>query len=172
MTPMRSRNRRGVAIVEFTLAGIALIFLTICTFHLSMAMWNYHTLTSAVHEVTRYTSVKGVNCTKPGNTCSVSVGTIATKISKLAGSLQASNLSVTLTTDSGAQTPCSPLSTCLTSNTVWPPATNSDNAVGKKITITAKYRYYSPMLFFWPGEGTQRFGKIWLPAQSTQTILF
>jgi hypothetical protein len=44
--------------------------------------------------------------------------------------------------------------------------------VGKKITITAKYKYNSPMLFFWPGEGTQRFGKVWLPAQSTQTILF
>jgi Flp pilus assembly protein TadG len=171
---MRSRNRdrRGVAIVEFTLAGIALIFLTICTFHLSIAMWNYHTLTNAVHETTRYTSVKGVNCTKPGNTCKVTVGNITTKLSKLGIGLQKAHLNVTLTTDSGAQTSCAPISNCLTSSTVWPPGTNTDNAVGKKITISAIYQYKSPMLFFWPGNKAQKFGQVWLPANSTQTILF
>jgi Flp pilus assembly protein TadG len=172
MIEMRNRQRRGSAMVEFTLAGVALIFLTLCTFHLSLAMWNYHTLTYAVHETTRYMSVKGVNCTKPGNTCSVTVGNIATKIATLGIGLQSANLSMTLTTDSGAETPCSPLSSCLTSPTVWPPGTNTDNAVGKKITISAMYKYNSPMLFFWPGTEAQRFGTVWLPTSSTQTIVF
>ena len=68
---MRRRRQRGVAIVEFSLAGIGMIFLLICTFHLSFGMWNYHVLANATHEVSRYLSVKGVNCTKPGNSCSV-----------------------------------------------------------------------------------------------------
>jgi Flp pilus assembly protein TadG len=173
MIPMRNRSRRGVALVEFTLAGIALIFLTICTFHLALAMWNYHTLARAIHETTRFMAVKGVNCVKPGNSCSANVGTIATKIQTLGIGLQTANLNVTLTTDSGAQTSCSPLSNCLTSTTVWPPGSHTDNAVGKKITISAMYQYNSPMLFFWPGAGdAQRFGTIWLPASSTQVIVF
>ena len=168
----RRKQQSGVALVEFTLAGIALIFLLICTFHLSIAMWNYHTLTYAVHETTRYACVKGVNCTKPGNTFSITVGNIATKVQTLAIGLQGPQLSMTLTTDSGAQTSCSPLSNCLNSTTVWPPGTNTDNAVGKKISISAIYQYQSPMLFFWPGQTVQKFGSVWLPANSTQTIMF
>lgn len=158
--------------VEFALAGVASIFLLICTFHLSMGMWNYHTIANAVHQTTRFASVKGENCAKPGYSCSVSIGTIATKLKRYAIGIPADQLFVTFTTDSGASTPCSPLSSCLTNTTVWPPATNSDNALRKKITISAKYRFRSPLLFFWPGKGAVRFGEVWLPSSSTQTILF
>jgi hypothetical protein len=169
---MRGNRQRGSAMVEFTMAGIALIFLTICTFHLSLAMWNYHTLTTAVHETTRYAAVKGVDCTQSGNSCSVTVGNLATMVSQLGLGLQAPTLNMTLTTDSGAQTSCNPVSTCLSNATVWPPATNGDNNVGRKITISATYQYKSPMLFFWPGNAVQRFDTVNLPAASTQTILF
>ena len=27
------------------------------------------------------------------------------------------------------------------------------------------YHYQSPLLFFWPGRGAQRFGEVWLPAE-------
>lgn len=169
---MRRRRQRGVAIVEFSLAGIGTIFLLICTFHLSMGMWNYHVLANAVHDTTRYLSVKGVNCTKPGNSCSVTVGDIVTKVESLAVGIPSSGLNLTLTTDSGAVTTCSPITACAASTTKWPPGSNTDNAVGKKITVAASYRFQSPLLFFWPGAGKQEFGTIWFPASSSQRILF
>jgi len=169
---MRRRRQRGVAIVEFSLAGIGTIFLLICTFHLSLGMWNYHVLANATHDLSRYLSVKGVNCTKPGNSCSVTVGTIATKMEALAIGVPSGSLNVTLTTESGATTSCAPLNSCEGNTTVWPPHTNSDNAVGKKITVAAKYQFRSPLLFFWTGQSAQQFGTVWFPASSTQTILF
>lgn len=169
---MRRRRQRGVAIVEFSLAGIGTIFLLICTFHLSMGMWNYHVIANTVHDATRYLAVKGVNCTKPGNGCSVTVGTIASKIESLAIGVPSSALNITLTTDSGAVTTCSPISSCEGNTTVWPPHSNTDNAVGKSITVTANYRFQSPLLFFWPGKGAQEFGTVYFPATSTQKIVF
>jgi TadE-like protein len=170
---MRKKQRqRGSVLVEFTMAGIATICLLMATFTLGTAMWNYHTLAFAVHEATRYVSVKGRNCLEPGNTCSVSVGTIAQKIAALGIGLPAGSVNVSLTTDSGAVTTCNPLNTCNASATIWPPDTNKDNRVGKKVTISAAYQFTSPFLFFWPATETQKVGTIWLPATSTQTILF
>jgi len=170
---MQKRQRqRGSILVEFTLAGIATICLLISTFSLGVGMWNYHTLAFAVHEGTRYVSVKGYDCTEAGNTCSVSVGTIAKKIQSLGIGLPDGQVNVSLTTDSGVVTSCNPLNSCYSDATIWPPKANSDNKVGKKITIAAAYQFQSAILFFWPGKGTVGTGTIWLPASSTQTILF
>ena len=169
---IRRRRQSGVAIVEFALAGVAAIFLLICTFHVSMGMWNYHTIANAVHETSRFVAVKGVNCTKPGYSCSVSVATIANKFKYHAIGIPADQVILTLTTHSGANTPCSPLSSCVSNTTVWPPASNSDNALTKRVTVSATYRFRSPLLFFWPGNGAVKFGEIWFPATSTSTILF
>jgi hypothetical protein len=166
------RQERGVAIVEFALAGVAAIFLLICTFHVAMAMWNYHTLAYATHQTTRFVSVKGVNCTKPGYSCSVSVGTIASKFEEYAVGVPRDQVILTLTTNSGGNTVCNPVNTCNSTTTVWPPASNSDNAIQAKVTVSAMYQFRSPLLFFWPGKGAVQFGQIWLPASSTQTILF
>src|SRR4051812_48233805 len=106
---MRRKQQRGTALVEFSLAGIAMIFLIICTFHLAMGMWNYHTLATTVHEATRYAAVKGVNCSKPGNSCRITVGTLATRIKTYGIGVPSSSVSVTLRTDSGAETLCNPL---------------------------------------------------------------
>src|SRR3954469_11447190 len=125
----RRRRQSGVAMVEFALAGVASIFMIICTFHVAMAMWNYHSLAFAAHETTRYVSVKGVNCSIPGNSCWVSVATIANKFKQHAVGIPADQVIVKLTTASGAVTTCSPLNTC-TSTAMWPPSTNSDNAIG------------------------------------------
>jgi hypothetical protein len=168
----KSQGQRGSVMVEFTMAGIASTLLLITTFSLGVGMWNYHTLAFAVHEATRYAAVKGWNCAQPGNTCSVSVGTIAQKIASLGIGLPADKVNVTLTTESGDTTSCVPLNSCYSNSTIWPPGTSQDNKVGKKITISAVYRFQSAMLFFWPGAGTQSVGTIWLPATSTQRILF
>ena len=166
------KQQRGSAMVEFATAGIASTFILISTFQLAMIMWNYHTMAYAVHEATRYTAVRGVNCTKPGNTCSTTIGGIATKIKTLGIGIPSGTVNVTFTTDSGATTSCAPLSSCLGNTTVWPPATNSDNRLGRYINISASYQFQSALIFFWPGVGTQNFGRIGLPASSKQTIVF
>ena len=168
----KRRQQRGSALVEFTLVGIASIMLLISTFSLAIGMWNYHTLAYVVHEGTRYVSVKGKGCTIPGNSCAVSVGTIAQKIATLGIGLPADKVNVTLTTDSGAATTCAPLNSCYSNSSIWPPGTNHDNVVGNKITISAQYQFQNVMLFFWPGQSWQSAGAVWLPATSTQTILF
>ena len=168
----RNTLRRGSAIVEFTLAGIASITVLISTFQLSMGMWNYHTLAYKVHEGTRYIAVHGVSCTKPGNSCAVTVGTLANRINSIGVGIPSGSVDVTLTTESGAVTSCAPLSSCFTNTTVWPPSTNNDNRIGRLVTISANYHFRSALFFFWPGQGSQAIGEIWLPASSTQSIVF
>lgn len=168
----QKRNQRGSAVVEFTIAGIASMTLLISTFQLGVAMWNYHTLTYAIHEVSRYVGVRGVGCTKPGNTCSVSVATIAQKIATQAIGVPADTVNVTLTTDSGASTTCSPLNSCYANGSVWPPSSNSDNKVGKMIKFSASYRSPSVLFFFWPTAGTKQNDTIYLAASSQQSIIF
>ena len=168
----KRKPQRGSAMVEFATAGVASTFILISTFQLAIIMWNYHTMAFAIHEATRYAAVRGVNCTKPGNTCSTTIGGIATKINSLGIGIPSGTVNVTLTTDSGAVTSCSPLSSCFTNTTVWPPSTNSDNRLGKYINISGSYQFQSALIFFWPGAGTQSFGRIGLPASSKQTIVF
>ena len=168
----RRKRQSGVAMVEFALAGVASIFLLICTFHLSMGMWNYHAIANAVHETTRYAAVKGINCSKPGQTCYATVGSVATKFKYYAIGIPADQVVLTLTSHSGATTPCSPLSSCLSDTTKWPPTANQDNYIGKNITVSAMYRFRSPLLFFWPGNGAVKFGEVWLPSSSTTKIIY
>jgi hypothetical protein len=168
----RNTQRRGSAMVEFCLAGIASITVLISTFQLSMGMWNYHTMAFKVHEATRYIAVHGVGCTKPGNSCTVTVGALANKIDSLGVGILSNSVDVTLTTDSGAVTTCAPLNSCFTNTTVWPPSTNNDNKTGKLVTISANYHFRSALFFFWPGQGSQAIGEIWFPASSTQTIVY
>jgi hypothetical protein len=168
----RRKRQSGVAMVEFALAGVASIFTLICTFHLAYGMWNYHVITQAVHETSRYLAVKGVNCTKPGNTCSATVAKIAQKFHYHAIGLPQEKVNLTLTTASGTTTSCSPINTCYTNTTVWPPSTNKDNDIGKTITLKAGYLFESPILFFWPGRKSVKIDEFWLRSYSTQTIIF
>lgn len=169
---MRKNHRRGATSVEFALAGVASALVLLSTFQLAWAMWNYHTIALMVHEATRYVAVRGVGCTKPGNTCSVSVGKIAQQIKTTGIGIPTDRVNVTFKTEGGTTTTCAPLSSCLTNTTVWPPATNKDNDVGKLITISAVYEFRSAITWFWPGQGAHRIGSFSLPASSTQTIVF
>jgi Flp pilus assembly protein TadG len=166
------RSQRGSAMVEFTLAGIASMFLMISTVEMSRGMWNYHTLAYAVREAARYATFHGKGCTNAGNSCTVTVGNIATQIANAAIGVDVSQLNVTLTTSSGASTNCNPLNTCYADATVWPPATNNDNAPGGSITISAKYSFQTALAMFWPGATPPTFGAIYFPASSTQIIMY
>ncbi len=171
---MRScRGRRGSSMVEFTFAGIASIFLLISTVEISRGMWNYHTVAYAVREGALYASVHGVGCTNPGNSCSITVGNIANQIAGAGIGLDATELNVTFTTNSGATTNCNPLTSCFSNSTVWPPATNNDNAEGGSVTISANYNFQSALAVFWPGASSNpSFGSISFPASSTQIIMY
>ncbi len=121
--------------MEFLMAGIPTVFILISTVDLSLGMWQYHTLARAIKEGTRYLVPRGVDCTLNSNTCSTTVGAVASKIAAEAIGIPATSLNVTLTSQSGQTQTCNPLSSCYSSSTVWPPSTNGDNAVGKLVTI-------------------------------------
>src|SRR5262245_46201925 len=167
----RRAQQRGSAMIEFVFAGIGSVMVLISTFQLAMGMWNYHTLATMVHEATRYAAVRGVSCTKPGNTCSVTVGNIARKIESTGVGIPSNRVNVKFTTEGGEEISCAPLVSCFSNASVWPPASNFDNRRGKLITISVNYQFQSALLF-WPGQGTQNFGTISLPASSTQSIIF
>ena len=169
---MNRRRERGSTLLEFVLVGIPAVFILISTVEMSRGMWNYHTLSRAVNEGSRLASIRGAGCTTAGNACSITVGTVATTIATAAIGLPAANFNVTLVTDSGATTACNPLSSCLSSATVWPPATNSDNQAGKNVTVRATYNFTSAMAIFWPGHSAVQFGAVTFPASSTAKILF
>lgn len=169
---MRVRSERGATLLEFTLAGIPAIFLMISTVQMGIGMWNYYSLARAVNLTARFASIRGSDCSSGTNSCGTTVGALTTMLTTKAIGLPPSDLKVTLVTDSGAVTTCNPVTTCTSSGTAWPPSTNSDNARGKKVTVTAQYPLHSALAMFWPGAGQARVGTVNLPASSTQPILF
>jgi Flp pilus assembly protein TadG len=166
------KREKGSNIVEFTLAGIPVIFLIYSTIQLGIAMWNYHTLAYAVNEGAHYAAVRGQGCTQNGNTCSTTVGTLAQQIATAAIGISPDRLNITLTTASGRSQTCYPLSSCFSNTTTWPPASNQDNQPGKNVTVAAQYLFPSGLAMLWPGAGSTQIGSVALPAKSTQLIVF
>jgi Flp pilus assembly protein TadG len=169
---VRRRRQRGTSIIEFTLTGIPAIFLIISIFEMGRGMWNYHTLARAVNAGARLAALHGQTCTTGTNSCSITVGTIATAIETAALGLPAGSLNVTLTTNSGTATTCNPLTSCTSSTTVWPPSTDGDNSVGNNVTVSAQYTFNSALAMFWPGSTAVSFAACTFPATSTERILF
>ena len=170
MKTSRRARQKGSSLIEFTLAGIPLIFVMISVVEMSRGMWNYVTLARAVNQTARFASLRGTSCSSGTNSCSVTVGTVASRLATEAIGIPPTDLSATLVTDSGAVTNCQPLTSCTSNATVWPPS--SDNGTGKKVTISVSYNFQSALAMFWPGAGSVQFGAITLPASSTQRILF
>jgi Flp pilus assembly protein TadG len=167
-----SRKQRGSAVIEFTMAGIPLMFLMFSTLELSIGVWNYFTIDHAANVAVRYAAVHGATCAASGNTCTVTVGQIATVLQNAATGVPPANVNVTLTTNSGATTSCTPLTNCTSNGTTWPPSSNNDNAVGKNITISATYNFATALGMFWFRDGTVKFGPVRFDAISTQQILY
>src|SRR5215472_950356 len=130
-------SRRGSAMLEFALTGIPVMFFLISTIQIGLGMWQYHSLDSALQQAGRYLAVRGRGCTQNGNTCSVTVGTIAQQVATYAVGMPSSGISVVLTPPAGAATTCSPLSSCFTNASVWP--ASPYNAPGMIFTITARF---------------------------------
>jgi Flp pilus assembly protein TadG len=158
--------------VEFAIAGIASISLMIATVQIGITMWNYHTLAYAVHETNRYISTHGRSCTTGGNNCTIYVGDIATKLKGYAVGILDTNMSMTLTGESGATYPCSTVNSCLSDTTQWPPVAHGDNYPSRKSKITASTTQNSMIVALWYGWSGQRIGNVTLKASSTVQILF
>jgi Flp pilus assembly protein TadG len=167
MADFMRRNRRGVSLIEFTLTSVPILFLAISVFEMSLMSWKFHSMAYAVEVAARYASVHGRNCTKNANTCTITVGNLASMIQAQAPQLDSSLLNVTLTTHA-AQVNCNPLSTCFTNTAQFPNST--DNGVGLDITIAATYPFSTPLPMFWEGSGSA--GNVTLGATSRQNIVF
>lgn len=132
----RSRKRQlGTAIVEFAVAAAVPILMVVATMQICLAMWSYETLQRAVSEGTRYSSTKGPGCSYTGNSCTVSIGTITSRIASTGIALNPASLNVTLTSTAGSVS-CAPITTCYTNTALWPPSTVNQ---GSAISITATY---------------------------------
>jgi hypothetical protein len=156
--------------LEFALAGIPAIFILISIVQMGIGMWQYHTLASAVQQTGRYIVVRGRGCVQNGNSCGVTVGTIAQQVATYAVGMPPQLLTVTLTPPSGGATSCAPLNSCFSNGTVWPPAPY--NAPGMAFTITGQFTFHPAIGMVWPGTQASGFGSFVLGASSTQEIMF
>ncbi len=147
---MRNRNKeRGAETLEFTMIGLPLTFLLFSIANMCFSMLTLHTLQEAVEQGTRYVATRGSTCTSGSNSCSVTVQQIAGVIANSAAGVSSSKMNVSLIPagDTAHTITCNPVTNCLSSctgagcsssrSTVWPTSTNSDNAPGQDIIITA-----------------------------------
>jgi Flp pilus assembly protein TadG len=166
---IRTRRRRGYALIEFTIVGIPAIFLTASIIEMSLDGWQFESMTYAIQVAARYACQHGRTCTKNGNTCTIEVENVASLINAQAPSLDPSQLNVTLTTHSASVT-CNPLNSCLTNTAQFPNST--DNGVGFPITITATYPMKSLFPMMWFGSNTSSGTAFTLGATAYQTIVY
>lgn len=164
---VRPKSVSGNAILEFTLTTIPLIFVLTSVVQMSLAMWNYHTLFEVIKVAARTAAVRGTNCAGLG--CQLTVGQIETLITTRGIGLTAANLSVVLTSNSGAIT-CSPITTCAGSNTAWPPS--GGNQVNQVISISATYSLNQGLAMLVPGKGSMLFSPVTFSTISQQIINF
>jgi hypothetical protein len=134
-----------------------------------MTMWQYHTMAETVQVAARYIVTHGLSCSQNGNTCSITVGNIATSMASTGVGLDPSKLNVSLVGATNTVT-CNPLNTCTTNSTVFPEG--NDGAVGNNIQVTVSYPIDNPFTIFWPGGANVVSNNITLAANSLQRIMF
>jgi Flp pilus assembly protein TadG len=161
--------RRGFAIIEFTMLALPIMFLTISIVEASIGMWQFHSMAHAVGVATRFAATHGRTCGQNGNSCTITLGTLTTLLSRQAPGLATSKLRVTLYTHA-ATTTCNPISACKASTAQFPNAT--DNAVNFDVKIVATYPVANPLPMFWPGSRASRGSAFTLGATSRQRIVF
>ena len=164
-------TRRGSTLIEFTLTGIPVIFIGIAVCECALAMYEYVSMDNAVTIAARYASAHGVGCTQNGNSCKLTMATIATVIANYTPIMSTSSVTVKFTDNSGSTT-CT-LSTCETYTATYFPSTSSSaNAVGNPITISLTHTIRNPMPMFWPPSADAVDTGYPVGATSTQVILF
>jgi Flp pilus assembly protein TadG len=160
--------RRGNALIEFTLLGIPLLFITISIISISLDMWEFHNLAYVTGVTARYITMHGATCSQSGNICTVTVGNIATYYKTLGIGLDPSVAALYLTDGSGTTT-CNPVNNCLTTNTQFP--SSSHNSVGSNITVKSTYVLKNPFFLYWPPD-VDKPNDFTVAATSQQMIVF
>src|ERR1017187_10919473 len=74
----RGAKRRGSALIEFTIAAVPVIFVTLSIIEMSLESWKFETMVYAIEVAARYACAHGRTCTKNGNACTITVGNVAT----------------------------------------------------------------------------------------------
>jgi Flp pilus assembly protein TadG len=169
---MATHSKKGSATLEFTLVGIPALFLLISIFEISRGMWTYDSLSAAVNAGARYASLHGQGCSATGYQCGIAVEDVARKIAASAPGILPSDLTVTLTSAVSGTITCSPLSSCLTNTTPWPPAASHENAPGKEILVAGQYTFRSALAMVVPASAPVQFAVTHLSASSRQVIQF
>jgi Flp pilus assembly protein TadG len=168
MANRRIRFRTGQSLVEFTLLGIPMIFITLSVVYVSVGMWQFHSLAYASEMTARYVTVHGATCSQNGNSCTIEVGNVATFFASQAISLNAASVIVKMTDGTGMTT-CNPVNSCYSNTAQFPAATA--NSVGSDITISATYVLRSPLAMFFPPDVVVDHDYT-VVAQSRQRIMF
>ena len=91
----------------------------------------------------------GATCSQNGNSCTITVGTIAKFFEAESQALNSGQAIMALTDGSGTTT-CNPVSSCTSSSTQFPNA--SYNSVGSNITVKATYTLKNPFFMYWPPD--------------------
>lgn len=168
MKPLKN-GRRGSELLEFTLVGLPIIFIGISIFESALAMYQYQSMTVAVSVAARYAANHGAGCESP-NTCTVTIGNIASLIAANSPIITPSTMNVSFTDNSGTTT-CT-LDVCETKTAVFPSSTGNANVAGNPITISVNHTVTNPLPIFWPSTaGTDDTGYT-LGANSVQVIQF
>ncbi len=164
-------GRKGNSLLEFTLAGIPLIFVLISIFEIARGMWIYTTLAYAVKEATRLAIVKGRGYVYAQLTNTpVPVSRIVQEIRIAGVGLDPNELNVTLTSEGGSIN-CNPITACAGNATQWPPV--FQNGRNRPVSIEAVFPFRSALAMFWPGGGPGLvFGVVWMRARSQDMIQF
>jgi hypothetical protein len=156
--------------LEFVLLGVPAIFVLISVFQMGIGMWEFHTIDSAVHQLGRYMQVRGRGCTQNSNTCSVTVGQIATQMESYAIGIPGQLFSVTLVNPGGNSISCSPLSSCTSNAIVWPQSPY--NGPGQIFVIYATFNWSPAIGMVWPGAKTQIFPTYTIGSSTAEEIMF
>lgn len=140
----RLRCDAGTSILEFAILGPTLLLITISLFQICLAMWSYETLAFGVREGARYCATKGQGCSYSGNTCSVTVATVAQQIASYSIGLDPNVMNVTLAASGSTSVTCNPLNSCYANTATWPPSTGNSE-LNSTLTVSGTYPF---TLFF------------------------
>jgi hypothetical protein len=151
------------------MTGIPLIIIIIGIVEISRGMWIYDTLAHAVEVTTRDMAVRGYDCSNYVSGCAQTIGGYSQRFATWATGLDPSQVSVTFQSANHTVT-CSPLNSCYTNSTAWPPG--GDNARNLDIWITGTMPFNSALTMFMFGSAPVTFQSFTLSARSHQQILF
>lgn len=164
---------RGSALIEFTLVGIGLLFVLICTFEMARGMWIYHTLAHVSKEATRFLIVHGAECqTRTACLADANLGTFASRVQFHGIGLVPANLDVQVfrggTQVVGSAGGYVTLGSLAGSTAVWATTANT----GLPIQVSFRYPFQSALALLWPSAGQVKFNLVTLGASSWDTIQF